>query len=100
MNNIRISNRSGLRVREDLMLRCSWSVSVDDSTQYATIYCTSNGSMRPVATLNRARVMDHDEPAWRLYDTSGVEIGDGVNGPWLAMHRLNRIARDMLAVAC
>lgn len=50
---------------------CTVYAELDDATQYATVYETA--SERPVATLQRRRVVERDPiPRWSLYATDGT----------------------------
>src|SRR5256885_881719 len=51
---------------------------LDDATQYSTL--RTHGVVKglpegtPIATLQRARVLDHKSPRWQLFDTDGELI--------------------------
>jgi hypothetical protein len=83
------------RRHEMLIHRCGLKVEITQATQYATIYSDDD---RPVATLQRARVYaPRGTPNWRMYDTAGIEIGDGYALAGAAVSDLIRIRRELAA---
>lgn len=62
---------------------------LDDSTQYATVYVSG----RPVATLQRRRVMDRSGPVWTLYATDGALVRKWFFRPsYVALAKATRLA--------
>jgi hypothetical protein len=68
---------------------------IDGATQYSTVRGPDG---RPMATLQRKRVMESG-PAWRMFDTAGIEIGNGYDFPHRALRDLVRISNELAAPA-
>lgn len=76
------------------MRTTNFAATVNPSVQYATVY--DRETSRPVATLQRRRVIaPAGEPAWRLFDTGGIEIGNGYDMAGAALRDLERIRREL-----